>query len=67
VAPLHQIRVSASCWLKPFFFSKSVATTGVCNHAALPGQMHMTRLVYGPELHVSSSAGRTIRWPPTKD
>jgi len=30
--------------------------TGVCNHAALPGQMHITRLVHGPQLHVSSSA-----------
>ena len=30
----------------------------LCNHAAvaLPGQMHTTRLVHGPQLHVSSSA-----------
>jgi len=32
-------------------------TSGVCNYAALPGQMHITRLVYGPQLHLSSSAG----------
>jgi len=29
----------------------------LCNHAALPGQMHVTKLVQGPQLHVSSSVG----------
>jgi len=32
---------------------------GVCNHAALPGQEHIIKLVHGPQLHVSSSAGLT--------
>ena len=40
---------------------------GVCNHATLPGQMHITRLVHGPQLHVSSSGRKTTRWPPTED
>jgi len=30
---------------------------GVCNHAKVPGQMHITRLVQGPQLPMSSSAG----------
>jgi len=38
----------------------------VCNHAALPGHMHKTRLIYGPQLHMSSSVGWTIPWPPTE-
>jgi len=29
----------------------------VCNHAALPGQMHITRLVHELQLRVSSFAG----------
>jgi len=29
----------------------------VLNHAALPGQIHIARLVYGPQLNVSNSAG----------
>jgi len=28
-----------------------------CNQAALPDQMHITRLVHGPQLYVPSSAG----------
>jgi len=38
----------------------------VSNHAALPGQLHLTRLVHVPQLHVSSSAGWTIQWPPAE-
>jgi len=41
--------------------------SGVCNHVALLGQIHITGLVHGPQLHVSSSAGETTRWPPTQD
>jgi len=26
-------------------------------HAALPGKMHMIRLVHGPQLHASNCAG----------
>jgi len=37
-------------------------TSGMCNHTALPGQIHITRLVHGSQLHVSSSAGLRF-WP----
>jgi len=40
---------------------------GECNYATPPGQMHITRLVHGTRLHVSSSAGWTVRWTPTED
>jgi len=29
----------------------------VCNHAALLDQIHITRLIHGPQLHMSSSVG----------
>jgi len=38
------------------YVSVALLKTGVCNHAALSGQMHITRLGQGPLLHVSSSA-----------
>jgi len=31
--------------------------SGVRNHAPPPDQMHITRLVNAPQLHMSSSAG----------
>jgi len=36
------------------------------NHAALLGQMHITRLVHGLQ-QVSSSEGQTTHWPPTEN
>jgi len=39
---------------------------GVCSHAALPGQIHITRLTHGPQPGVSRSVGETTRWPPTE-
>ena len=38
----------------------------VCNHATLPGQMHMTRLVHGPQLHMSNSASKQLTGHPKK-
>jgi len=49
------------------FKFKQYSNSGVCNRAALSGQMHRIRLVHGSQLHVSSSAGETTRWPPTED
>ena len=34
--------------------------TGVCNYAAVPGQMRINRLVHGPQLHLLCSAGRQL-------
>jgi len=45
--------------VKRFAWTKA----GVCNHAALPGHMHIAKLVHGPELHVSRPVGKTTRWP----
>jgi len=39
----------------------------VCIHATLSGRMHITKQVHWPQLHVSSSAGWTTRWPPMQD
>ena len=40
--------------------------TEMCNHATLPGQMHITSLVYWPQLHVSCCAGGQLAGHPRK-
>jgi len=39
---------------------------GVCKHASLPGQMHITRLVHGRTAAFVKLYGYATRWPPTK-